>query len=297
MYSAIETRFAEALKTSSLSFTPGREIRRQYKGVNVIFTLAAGLQKKPSCGSQAGNAGSPRSKSPWVNPDPNLLVEQNDRYMIMLNKFAVTKYHFLLVTKVFEPQESPLSESDWGAALDVLCQANAESGRRHIGFFNCGPASGASVAHKHIQFMTLPEDFVPFPDSTASEDKDVYANENVPFAHYIQSLPVQANAEQAAMVYSNLLGHTLTLLARHELPLSYNIVFTEQWMMITPRSAESYEGISINALGTTGLLLAKSEKDLALLEKEGFEIIKKLGLPYEPVMVRFMPDHTGYTRY
>jgi ATP adenylyltransferase len=46
---------------------------------------------------------------------------------------------------------------------------------------------------------------------------------------------------------------------------SYNLLVTRQWLLWVPRSQEFFEGISINALGFAGALLAKDTVQLALL--------------------------------
>ena len=49
----------------------------------------------------------------------------------------------------------------------------------------------------------------------------------------------------------------------------YNLLMTRQWMMVVPRSEGRPEGIPLNALGYGGMLLVKSESQLATLRQKG----------------------------
>lgn len=307
MYSAIQTKFAEAVAKNKLNFTPSTELRKSFdSGVDAIFTTATALSQKPSKPKEQPETPlTDEQQSPWLPPDEDLLVKNEGEYNVVLNKFAVAKYHFLLVTKDFKKQSLPLGESDWEAAYKLLKQVNKESGKRHIGFFNCGPKSGASIAHRHLQFLTLPENFRPFPDSTEKVEVEGAAtgDERIPFSHYIVGLKKDADAEEIVFRYSEVLGRVLTCISRategsQRPDINYNLVFTEEWIMATPRKADTTEdGLSVNALGTVGLLLAKSDEQREKLEERGFDIFaKELGYPFEKV-VTHAPDFTGYTHY
>jgi ATP adenylyltransferase len=54
----------------------------------------------------------------------------------------VTPRHFLLVTKEFERQNSPLTPGELVASYTLLKQLGARE--KHLAFFNCGDKSGAS---------------------------------------------------------------------------------------------------------------------------------------------------------
>lgn len=301
MYSAIQNKFAEALASKALSFTPSTEIRKTLdNSVEAIYTHAPSLSQKPSNAALKTGESQP---SPWLPPDEALLVKKLEHHSVVLNKFAVAKYHFLLVTNEFKDQSLPLGELDFEAAFNLLREVNRESGKRHIGFFNCGSQSGASVKHRHIQFMTLPDNFHPFPDTTPEVKLEgCTGDKRVPFSHFIAGIAKDASAEDVTFRYSEVLGRTLTTISKENQEaqrpeINYNLVFTEEWIMATPRKHESSEsGISINALGTIGLALAKSDEQLHKLEEQGLEIIAEVGYPFEEV-TEYAPDHVGFTRY
>ncbi|KNC29804.1 hypothetical protein FF38_04669 [Lucilia cuprina] len=187
MHLEIEKKFEEAVENNKLTFTESTQERKTLdNGLQLAITLASNLSKKPESDGSAGESKS----SPWLPVDGDLLVQKQDTHSLVLNKFPVVKNHVLLVTNEFEDQNLPLSEADWKSSLALLKQLNEGTGKRHVGFFNCGSNSGASVSHKHIQFMPLPENFSPFPDTTKeAKDTGMYGDERVPFAHYITKIP------------------------------------------------------------------------------------------------------------
>lgn len=215
---------------------------------------------------------------PFDPPSPPLLVlpEYKEDYAVVLNKFAVIPRHFLLVTRQFQSQNAPLRPADLEASYELLKAANSQSGKRHIGFFNCGKDSGASVLHRHIQFLTLPDGYKPFPDDLKSvyskyeDGKKPLVHEKVKFAHFI--VPVHGTSQDdLGFRFSTLLSRVLTTLKINETKsISYNFLFTEEWFMVVPRKAEDANGgISVNAIGTIGMVLAKGEDELKFIEETG----------------------------
>jgi ATP adenylyltransferase len=49
----------------------------------------------------------------------------------------------------------------------------------------------------------------------------------------------------------------------------YNLLVTREWMLLVPRSAKCFDGISINALGFAGVLLVRNEPQMRRLEELG----------------------------
>jgi ATP adenylyltransferase len=54
----------------------------------------------------------------------------------------------------FQSQSTPLLPTDLLAAYKLL-KAAQSAGRPMFAFYNCGDRSGASQAHKHMQFLPL----------------------------------------------------------------------------------------------------------------------------------------------
>lgn len=303
LYSTIQSKFAAAVKEGALIFTESTNYPATVKGTQLVYSLVPSLRSKPS---KQDNQKEDAPKSPWLPPEDTLLVQKGPTHSVVLNKYAVTKYHFLVITTQFESQEKPLNESDWESTFEVLKQANSESGKRHVGFFNCGPESGASVAHKHVQIMTLPENFTPFVDRLPKPElkanpngevrPDITNSNKLPFAHFVAFLEPDMTVEDITATYFDLVMKALTVLGRDGASKSYNVVFTEEWIMLTPRSHEKTEGISINSLGTIGLILARDEQQLETIKERNWDLIRDLGYEYEPVLP-FSHDEKRFIQY
>jgi ATP adenylyltransferase len=304
-YQTVLNKFEAAVKDGSLVYTPSEMVSDQINGMNVRYTLARALIEKPAGGANLKPIAlkEDRRLSPWIHPEATLLVTSGTKYLTVLNKFAVSKGHFLVVTKDYERQTAPLSEEDFQASFAVLKAVNSQSGIRHIGFFNSGPDSGASVEHKHIQFLPLPQDgFKPFPDNiikaTYINGEDPLHDDNLPFAHFVVPTPEQFSGEELAFRYSTLMARVMTVIGKNGMKgLSYNLVFTEEWMMAVPRQTENIEGRSVNALGTIGMFLAKTDKDLEFYKQVGpMKILQTVGFPFEKIDGCAI-DSVGYIRY
>ncbi|KAM9977414.1 hypothetical protein ACTFIR_011280 [Dictyostelium discoideum] len=128
-------------------------------GINFMVSVAKSLLKRPfnfpkSDGNINCNSKVPIKKKfidPFLPCDKDLFVQQLfDRHNLVLNKYNVSNHHSIIATKDFENQVNPLNQFDFKAIwkcikeCDMLC------------FFNCGPNSGASQPHKHVQLLTTP---------------------------------------------------------------------------------------------------------------------------------------------
>ncbi|GAB4819124.1 hypothetical protein N2152v2_006170 [Parachlorella kessleri] len=136
-------------------------------GVRFVLKIAAALRDKPKPPAPSGG-----EKKEWRNPflpyDEALWVQHlSPTHTLLLNKFNVVAHHVLVVTRQFESQRDPLNAQDMEATWAVL-QAMPHGG---LAFYNCGPQSGASQPHKHVQLVPLPlEGASLHPSSTAASD-------------------------------------------------------------------------------------------------------------------------------
>ncbi|KAK9368685.1 HIT-like domain-containing protein [Lipomyces kononenkoae] len=284
----IRSKFSSAVESGSLIFTPSSETDIPAADFTFRVRVAPSLSQKPVL-RRDEDAGKPKF-NPFLNPEADLfLCDLGDRYSLILNKFSIVPYHFLCITKQFEPQRAPLSEDDLSATWECL-QANIQGGSRLLAFYNCGELSGASQEHKHIQFIPVPTDLKLLPDAAMAYgvpiSKDAIgqfptSHPDVPFAHFILPVPRNPSTEDLVMRFSSLLARTLTTLReRGQRNISFNFAMTKDWMFVAPRGQESYEGISVNATGMVGLLLAKSEEQLDFIKSTGpLEVTAKVGLP------------------
>ncbi|KAK9256404.1 HIT-like domain-containing protein [Lipomyces tetrasporus] len=286
----IRSKFNSAVDSGSLTFTESTEEDVPAGDIMFRIRVAPSLAQKPVPKKVEDDA-TPKPKfNPFLNPEPSLfLCDLGDRYSLILNKFSIVPYHFLCITKEFEQQNAPLSEEDLTATWECL-QANVKSGSRLLAFYNCGEFSGASQAHKHIQFIPVPHEVKLIPDVALAYgvpvSKDAIgqfptSHPDVPFAHFVLPVPKSPSTEDLVMRFSSLLARTLTTLREHDQrSISFNFAMTKEWMFLAPRCQEMYEGVSVNATGMVGLLLAKSDEQLDLIKDTGpLKVTAKVGLP------------------
>ncbi|CUM68483.1 uncharacterized protein PRCAT00006208001 [Priceomyces carsonii] len=258
--------------------------------IDFQLTLLKSLMHRPEKGT--------KEKDPFAKPEPELTIEDtfgNDgEFKILFNKFPVIPYHFMLVTKTFMSQNTPLMPQELFAILKILLKLKTlDSQRKWFSFYNCGDESGASQPHKHIQFMTFPEnDFIPFPEMLAdASDTHVpkagmepLQSPDLPFAHFVAKLPSDLNdmdEEDIGMYFSFLLQRTLTVLRENNAKsISYNFLMTTKYMMLVPRSCGKYKELGINSCGAIGLFLCKNEELFNMIKEDGPEaILEQVGFP------------------
>jgi ATP adenylyltransferase len=175
----------------------------------------------------------------------------------LLNKFPVFPNHLLLVTRAYEPQDAWLTPED-GDALRRCLDEDGET----LGFYNGGTGAGASQPHKHLQVVPLRATLEPLIRAGA-----------LPVRHALVDTPT--NGAVLAAEVSRLLQ------ALHVAPgAAWNLLATRDWLLVVPRAAESFEGVSVNALGFAGSLLVKSRAQLERLREVGpMAVLRAVGLP------------------
>ncbi|MBI3356738.1 MAG: phosphorylase [Nitrospirae bacterium] len=227
---------------------------------------------------------------PFLPYDPDLFVADiSPTHVALLNKFNVVDHHLLIVTRAFEDQEALLTREDCAALLIGLTEIDG------LGFYNAGPAAGASQRHKHLQLIplsVLPEPRLPIEPllRAARMAGPTGTVPGLPFLHAYAPLDPawldHRNESVASMLacYRSLLRAVgLSVEATAERPVRsapYNLLMTRQWLLLVPRSQEYFKGISINALGFAGALLVKSVAQLAMLRKHGpMTALQRVALP------------------
>ena len=224
-------------------------------------------------------AGTKMTGNPFLPYDPDLFVaDLSSTHVALLNKFNVVDHHLLIVTRSFEAQEAPLTQSDYEALLMCLSEIDG------LAFYNSGQAAGASQRHKHLQmipFPSLAEPRLPIEpllrNVTMSGATGTIAG--LPFLHaYAPVDPAWLAREKGGAL--SFFACYRSLLRKVGLPDAvspgamatsppYNLLVTRRWMLLVPRSQECFEGISVNALGFAGALLVKNMGELATLRERG----------------------------
>lgn len=305
MPSLLQDFLSQLYKTYDSAFALGNLVFNGDKAVNEIISteingstyktclnLLGSLEHRPEKGTVDAN--------PFAKPEPELTIVDSygddDEFKLVLNKFPVVQHHFMLVTKEFKSQNTPLSPNELSATFEVLKTLEKSKSEHHknwFAFYNSGTESGASQPHKHVQFMTLPDGFEPVASRLAATSAHFVPNQfqeplqdlNLGFAHFVAVLPDdldKAEDDVITLTYVSLLQRVLTVLREANCShISYNFCATTKWMMLVPRSAGSYEGkFGVNSCGAMGLFLCKNQDLYDLVKKEGWDKIQTaIGFP------------------
>ncbi len=217
---------------------------------------------------------------PFLPPEQALVVGSvSDTHLCVLNKFSVVRDHLLIVTRAFEHQQTLLTLADFEALW--RCMAEYPS----LGFYNAGVIAGASQPHKHLQLVPLPlasrgppVPMAPLLDGGGAATAPV-AVPGLPYAHLLAQVAgfsrnaVRHVAEATHTQYLAMIDATDLLEAKDAdgVPLTapYNLLVTRRWMLLVPRSAEAFGGISVNALGFAGAMLVRDPGQMGLLRRHG----------------------------
>ncbi|KAL5528319.1 APA2 [Sanghuangporus sanghuang] len=318
--SQVSERFAQARESGDLLFFPSEVYLHEEAGIQFQIRLCPALQQKPRLPtphfddeqSAANEHGAyrvdmhPKKPDPFAPPYiPNLLVgelrdeEEGEEFVILLNKYSVVPNHFLMVTKGYKSQTGPLFPAELVQTY-LLLDAARRAGKDFFAFYNCGDVSGASQAHKHIQFLPVEDDGPPIERLARTvnlgHDSIAFTFNSLPFATHVRRLPSSLGSSPRQEM-EDILGEAfMTLLdlaistVRHD-PThpagqpSYNVILTRQHMYLVPRKREEHilretgDPLSVNALGFAGLLLVKSERELEAVKRESaVEILRDVAL-------------------
>jgi len=305
------SKFDKAQTEGDLLFFPSTIVKHEDSGIEYEIRLCPALQSKPALpipnftahdNTPLKNKGGDPFEPPY---NPNLHVgdlrdEDNaEDYAVLLNKYSVVPQHFLMVTKEFRSQASPLMPPD--LVQTYLLLAAARKARQNLfAFYNCGDNSGASQAHKHVQFIPLEDEDGPpieyLARSVKLETADTpfalklsYANHVFRFPDRFYSFSADKLEPILAQAFLNLLDLVVSTI-RHDphYPVgkpSYNVVLTLEHMHLVPRRQENHvltetgDTLSVNALAFAGMMLVKSERELEAVKKEGVgKILRAVGL-------------------
>lgn len=261
---------AAALASGALEPLPTRIEWLQDDGLPFAVRVLTGRSRKPS-------ADAPQRDDPFAPPyERDVYVgDLASGHAAVLNKFNVLADHLLLVTRHWEPQDAPLTQSDFHALLLGL------AGMDGLAFYNGGRVAGASQRHKHLQVVPLPLaeggpelPLAPALQEAGAVDTPVQAP-RLPFPHAICAMPdgwTDDPARAAELVkerYHALWHHLGHNSAEPERDRPYNLLATHRWLWLVPRSRETWEGISVNGLGFAGSLVVGGRGHLERLQQTG----------------------------
>jgi len=215
---------------------------------------------------QAGN----HTTNPFKPYDPHLFVcDIGPSHICLLNKFNIIENHMLLVTREFEPQTNLLNPSDFKAALLGLKEIDG------LVFYNGGREAGASQPHKHLQLRPVKPGALPLAMQLSGFSDRPEANPALPFHQAGIQLPVNitddpdAGSQWLYNHYLTLLDHLHLSHKMKQTTIAYNLLLCREWLMLVPRSTESFASVSFNALAFCGSLLVKNQHQADTLKSAG----------------------------
>lgn len=336
LFDRIVEVFDKAQKNGDLIFKEATDfevIKEDESEMNFEIKIVEALSKRPNNrASEPGEENKEISKekiedikknNPFLKPEPELTIINSlfNNYRLILNKFPNTKYHFLLVTKEFEKQDSLLKPIELQIIHTILENLNNKKSKinfkdeeRYFSFFNSGPESGYSQFHKHIQFMMLPKNFHVYQDDVIRGvdyfiPKEIVENRRplfypkASFKHYILKLKKDSKDEEKeqdslAILYMYLIKRILNIFKEFEddnKKLSYNFLMMSDWMMIIPRRNAKFCNIWQNSLGFMGLFCVKDLELKNEVLKIGFsKILQECGFPIEEDEKNIVYNEYGY---
>ncbi|KAJ5163527.1 uncharacterized protein N7500_005357 [Penicillium coprophilum] len=300
-YDEICARFDRLISNGIINFQPNKPIlvvdggmTPPLIGIQFSFHLVESLKSKP----QAKDASEIKSGLTQVNtqcasfgpgsdianehPDICITTVNNTHYLV-INKFPVFRPMLLLLTvDSYQRQHEPLVLEDIEAAWSTICGLKDE----HYVFFNCTVLAGSSREHKHLQVIPAPgkregydEGFKFFPDDTASKT-------GPSFVHFLQrfedSTGCVGNGEHLLEIYQSLLHQARGALGllTEDVPCPHNFILTRRWMMVIPRRAKEFHGITANSAGMMGSVYIWNHDQLNAWKDIGpMKVLAGLGLP------------------
>lgn len=235
----------------------------------LVHLLKGGRWHLPTANPEPDGA----RRNPFLPYDERLFVaDLSSTHVALLNKFKVFDHHLLVVTRRFVEQEGLLEEADFHALS--ICLAGIDG----LGFYNSGPVAGASQRHRHLQVVPRPPDDPDLFPLTGRLVRHLRAGDDgtsrlLPFHHATarpESGRLWRDGAEMAATYRRLLGEVDLLVAEdHLVPEPYNLLVTRESMLIVPRERERWKGISVNALGFAGSLLAPNVSALEAIRRVG----------------------------
>jgi len=188
-------------------------------------------------------------------------------HQLILNKYPVQLGHILLITNEWKEQNGWINIKDWEAIKEVNKDTTG------LWFFNSSPLAGASQPHRHFQLLRRDPSELSCPrEKWILGFNDLnYKNQKFSKNIILKKFSKTLNEENIDEIYKGI-SYKLGL-GEPELDKKprypYNLIFTNDWMLLIKRKTDNLYGISVNALGFAGYIL--------ITEKSNIEYLKKIG--------------------
>ncbi|MEB3214264.1 MAG: phosphorylase [Leptolyngbyaceae bacterium] len=311
LWDKVQSQTAHAIACGALQSIPTHCEYIEQNGVSFLVRSLDTLARKEQAKKRQQKATqSGKPFNPFLPYEEDLFVNNlSETHLCLLNKYNVVNHHLLIVTRAFEEQETWLNQNDFSALWQCLSEIDG------LGFYNGGKLAGASQSHKHLQLIpqfqasgnsTIPLETVltdvlaqfqgvaDAPDSPDFHDADdglAQSSDCLPFHHAIAPLLIApcTSVVQAGEQLVNVYQHLLTRFVQEvdlkgdRQTLNYNLLVTQRWMMVIPRTQESYASISVNSLGFAGSLFVRDENQLQILRQTGpMTLLENVAQPKSP---------------
>ena len=233
-----------------------------------------------------GSVAASRAVSPFVDPDPALLVSTAlPGHNVLLNKFPVVPRHLLLCTKAYADQREHLTRADCAALEALAGTAFGDDGAGALCFYNCGEDSGASQGHKHMQLVPRAAPQPYFLDTLVARASAAEHRAGRLACFDFEHAFVRLDRARPGCLHAAYTGLLRALgIAPDAAPgtphTSYNMLCTADWLFVVPRRAECWAGVlptdppctvrtSVNSLGFAGSILVRDEAAYRYLHTVG----------------------------
>ncbi|KAJ4407500.1 hypothetical protein N0V82_009893 [Gnomoniopsis sp. IMI 355080] len=319
----VRATFNKAKANGDVNFYPTQVAVLTPASTPFQLRFSPSLANKPKAPPSSSSSGPEKKKpfNPFENPPPQLTVASiGPSHTLVLNKFAIVPEHAILITRAFKPQTHLLEADDLAATYACIrayhdCPTEGREREELFAFFNCGPHSGASQPHRHLQLLPVAR----MRDGLAAgghgdgeeaawsvladrlaEDPTLADSMRVPFATFVERLGADVQPEELHAVYRRLYRRAChaanagaamvgeeELLFEGEAKISYNLAMTKDAMVVCPRTAEGAavldgEGrdvgkLSLNGTVLAGTALVKSEAEWDALRNDPGQLWEILG--------------------
>jgi sulfate adenylyltransferase (ADP) / ATP adenylyltransferase len=276
LWESIKNQTERALQCGVLQSIPTEYEFVEQDGVRFLVRILANLDRK----NEAKKEQERKTKSSGQEFNPFLPYEEDlfvanlsETHLCLLNKYNVVDHHLLMITRAFEEQEDWLNLRDFEAMWACLAEVDG------LAFYNGGQIAGASQRHKHLQLVPFGPEASKMPLeavlASAQFQSPVGTAERFPFVHAIARFDPGAmqspqDAARATLESYHALLQAVGLTVEGERQTgAYNLLATRQWMIVVPRSQESFASIAVNSLGFAGALLVRNPQQMQLLEEIG----------------------------
>ncbi|BAZ87278.1 ATP adenylyltransferase family protein [Dolichospermum compactum] len=271
-----------ALKSGALKSIPTEVEIFEQDGIKFVVRILENINRKKADQEKQNQKTAKTGKefNPFLPYEEALFVADiSPTHVCILNKFNVVDYHFLIITRAFEPQESLLTLEDFMAMWACLAEFDG------LVFYNGGKLAGASQPHKHLQIIPFAETDIPISPlvKAAKLDNSLGTIPEFPFVHAFTNINLGESAEITLKKYHTLL-QTLGInpIENNIQSGAYNLLMTREWMLIVPRQFEEFESISVNSLGFAGALLVKNQQQMQLLKNiSPINLLKNVAFPIQ----------------